>query len=305
MMIDKTILVLMLHVTYDLTKNLVAPLEDIFKNVISYNYIDRSNILGVKKMNTELIDLVKKEKPEYVFYHTYQDHIRLNTLDRIREMGSQILCWGSDDQWRQSFSLAFCPHIDYTLTTDNVTAIKCKELGYKAIKTQWAANPKYYMKLPFPKFTNISFVGQLHSNRREYLEYIKKNFSQTKVFGRQAGGYISFEDMIKVYNSSRINLHFARGSNNDVQQIKASAFAIPMCGAFLLTEYADGLEEYFELGKEIETFKSQQEAVTKIGFYLDNENDRQTIAEAGYQRALKDHTYQKRFTDIFKQIEGL
>ena len=42
--------------------------------------------------------------------------------------------------------------------------------------------------------------------------------------------------------------------------------------------------------------------IEKVRYYLSHEDERTAIAEAGYRRTLKDHTYRQRFQEIFEQI---
>ena len=37
-------------------------------------------------------------------------------------------------------------------------------------------------------------------------------------------------------------------------------------------------------------------------YYLKNDEEREMIAKAGYERTLKEHTYLQRFEEIFKKI---
>jgi len=41
--------------------------------------------------------------------------------------------------------------------------------------------------------------------------------------------------------------------------------------------------------------------IDKIRHYLANEKERAAIAKAGYERTMREHTYNHRFDKIFKQ----
>ena len=154
-------------------------------------------------------------------------------------------------------------------------------------------------------------------------------------------GRVSQDDMIKLFSESRVNLNLTKSSGifglkpfvkllfrrwvdgtyhlyspvswvNNVkslydkrrEQIKGRNFEVPGSGGFLLTSDADNLGDYYENGKEIVIFENTEEMIEKIKYYLSHEDERQRIAEAGYRRTLRDHTYEKRFNEIFK-IMGL
>ncbi len=65
-------------------------------------------------------------------------------------------------------------------------------------------------------------------------------------------------------------------------------------GAMLITDTKEDLWQFFELGKEIETYNSLDELIDKVRYYLVHEPEREKIAKAGRQRTLKDHTYEER-----------
>ncbi len=86
------------------------------------------------------------------------------------------------------------------------------------------------------------------------------------------------------------------------EQIKGRNFEIPGCGGFLLTGDADNLRDYYQDGKEIVIFTDTDDLINKIKYYFTHNKEREKIAQAGYQRTLRDHTYEKRFSEIFKVI---
>ena len=83
-----------------------------------------------------------------------------------------------------------------------------------------------------------------------------------------------------------------------IKQIKARNFEVPGAGGMLLTENAPGIEKYYVLGKEIETFTNLDELVEKINYYLNNNDKRDDIAYAGNIRTCKEHIYDERMKDL-------
>ena len=69
-------------------------------------------------------------------------------------------------------------------------------------------------------------------------------------------------------------------------------------GAFLLTEHHDNLSQYFEIGREIETFRSEGELLEKVHHYLANPEERRAIARQGQNRCLRDHSMARRIHDF-------
>ena len=79
-------------------------------------------------------------------------------------------------------------------------------------------------------------------------------------------------------------------------------FEVTMSGALLMTQYSDELEHFFIDGKEVISFKNEFEMIDKIKYYMSNERESLKIATAGYERALKEHTWEKRFEDLFDHL---
>lgn len=121
------------------------------------------------------------------------------------------------------------------------------------------------------------------------------------------GPPLSDEDMIKMYSRCKISLGFSTvGSTHlaaeRIVQIRLRDFEAPMSGAFYLVEYVPGLEEFFEIGREIVCYTGPDDLVEKCRYFLAHEHERERIRHAGHKRALADHTWQKRLTDVFREV---
>ncbi len=64
----------------------------------------------------------------------------------------------------------------------------------------------------------------------------------------------------------------------------------PMAGACYLTEWTDGLDELYDLGQEIETYRDATELVEKTRSLSADAPRRQLLRQAGQRRALQDHS---------------
>ncbi|MBI5020376.1 MAG: glycosyltransferase [Ignavibacteriales bacterium] len=256
--------------------------------------------------------------------------------------GSITFNWFGDDHWRfENYSKHWAPLFDWISTTDSLSVDMYQRIGCKnVIKTQWGFNHHLYKNHDVVKEHDVTFIGQSHSNRKRILHQLEKNGLNIKCWGKGwENGRLNHEDMVKMFSRSKINLNFTESSivfdwkpitkvfinrraddslhfNSPLQmlrnikvltgkrrhQIKGRNFEIPGSGGFLLTQYADNLDEYFIPGKEIAVFSDTNDLKDKIKYYLSNDEERENIRQAGFQRALRDHTYEKRFVDIFSKI---
>ncbi len=306
---DKKVLVLTVGcINYDHDINHFEPIQHIFPRTIRYNYCERSQELGRKAMNKELLDLAKVEQPDYIFYITYQNQVMLETLVKLNNRGAVLIGWFSDDQWRfDEFSKHLSKYLQFSITTCRKAYEAYKALGYHPVLCQWGSNPRCYKRAKSTrKKHDVTFVGGRHGDRSSFVDALDKEGIRLSTFGRGWGERVSFEDMLRIFSKSKINLNFSSSSvDPSLKQIKGRVFEIPMCGGFLLTEYAPDLEEWYEIDVEIVCFTETREAIEKIRYYLDHKEERARIAEAGYRRALQSHSWDIRLREVFQKIREM
>jgi spore maturation protein CgeB len=87
-------------------------------------------------------------------------------------------------------------------------------------------------------------------------------------------------------NSTKIALAFLSKLNADTYTRRC--FEIPAAGAFMLAEYSDDLASLFAEGKEADYFRSPEEMMDKVRYYLRHETHRRRIASAGLSRVHLD-----------------
>ena len=84
-----------------------------------------------------------------------------------------------------------------------------------------------------------------------------------------------------------------------ILQVRLRDFEAPMSGAFYLVEQMEELKDFFRIGQEIVCYTDRADLVEKCAYYLAHDEERERIRAAGYVRALQDHTWQRRFNDVF------
>jgi spore maturation protein CgeB len=294
-------------INYNNDINFYEPLKDMGINVVRYNYVERMQQIGKRKMNREIIARAQSEHPDYIFLLTYQNQISPKTLRTLHQKGFRVIGWFSDDHWRfERYSKKLARYLYCSVTTDEKAIAKYETNNLRVIKSQWAANPKYYRRVPAKKNYEVTFVGQKYGMRAKVIDHLAKNGIPIQTFGKGWGEYIPFDEVITIFSNSRINVNISSSyKDSRVKQIKGRIFEVPMCGGFLLTDYVDGLEDYFKIGEEIVCYETQQDLVEKITYYLKNEKERKTIAMKGYRACQQRHTWRHRFTDIFMALDDM
>ncbi len=107
---------------------------------------------------------------------------------------------------------------------------------------------------------------------------------------------------VKVAKLSKIFLAFD-SMPHIRRSMSARMYTAVGCGAFYMCQHVEGIEDILEPGKEIVTFRSEQEMIDLIRYYLENDELRMKIAEAGQKRVLRDHTYEVRMRQMMEIIK--
>ncbi len=107
-----------------------------------------------------------------------------------------------------------------------------------------------------------------------------------------------YKELPVFYNACKVNLNAT--SLQMGQAVNQRVFDVPACGGFLLTDHQEALEELFEVGEEVITYKDKDEIPELVRFYLRNRDARKASARRGRQRVLREHTYKHRLKSIIQ-----
>jgi len=165
--------------------------------------------------------------------------------------------------------------------------------GVNAMWLPCGVEPQAYPKFELAsQHYDVAFIG--HVNCEERVDFLDRMFREYPNF---FFGQRLFEQAARVYADSKICLNIAL--NNDVNMRN---FEVLGAGGFLLTKRISALEELMEDGVHCVMYDTIDEAVAKARYYLDNEEERKAIAEAGYKHVIANHTIDARLDVILNEI---
>jgi len=127
-------------------------------------------------------------------------------------------------------------------------------------------------------------------------------------FPKNVHAPISDDELIALYSRSQISLGFLEvydqhdPSRPVTLHLHLREFEAPMSGALYCTGYTDELAEMFEPDREVLVYRNQHELLEKVRYYLRHPEQAEKIRHAGRKRALNDHTYHRRFRQLFTEI---
>lgn len=100
------------------------------------------------------------------------------------------------------------------------------------------------------------------------------------------------QELNQVYSGSTINVDINRLYQADIVTMRV--FDILACGGFVLAEWGEALPELLEPGREVETWRTEEELHHKVRWYLDHPEAAREVARRGRERVLRDHTIRGR-----------
>lgn len=303
--------------------NFYESLRSLGHEVTLFDYMGEVRALGKTEMNRKLLGIVQEIKPMLTMFSLYTDQFEPEIVRQLCNY-TKTLCFFHDDTWRVEYSKFWARNFDFFTTPDIYGERRYAAQGLpNAIHFPFGCNEKLYCKMDVPKRYDVSFVGGWSPYRVWLVQYLRKAGVNVHATGHGwPGGKIEHEEMVQVFNESRLNLNISNSASWDarflfsspralvnrirspksIEQLKARHFEINGCGAFQLSYYVEGLETYYEIGKEVAIYVDPDDLLAKVRLYLADNELRESIAQAGYRRTLAEHTFAKRFKKVFVQM---
>jgi len=110
------------------------------------------------------------------------------------------------------------------------------------------------------------------------------------------------DETVELYRTSKINLNIFHAQCID--SVTTRVYDILAAGGFLLSEYRPILEREFEIGREMEIFRTPEELRKKAIYYLRNEKEREQIAQRGREKVLGAASYENRVHGLLDTLKS-
>jgi spore maturation protein CgeB len=286
-----------------------------------------------KKFGEEVKKAILEFSPDFIFV-IRSDRLLPATFAEIKAAIKNVplAVWITDDpahpyeSWAflsyKFFDFLFCPEPNWVAYT-NLDGKKIYELpfGYddsvfKPVVLEPDEKKQYA--------ADISFVGSFSAPpdpagmiRAEILGWLAEYGFNMAIYGAGIGWYakrnpalqkyvrrkeeIGWKEVNKIFNASKIVLNV----HHPQLKVGASAqtFMTAGAGAFQIVTYRPDTERFFP-GNIIESFRTKDELLGKINFYLNNADERKKKAEAALKIATANHTCVNRASTILKTVFG-
>ena len=267
------------------------------------------------KVLIEQIDDFRASGPiDAVFGQMWANYLSPGALHYAREVGAVTVNVALDDRLPEHWAtlhgkrlgaVGLCSALDLTLTTSPEALLRYRVEDSPAIFFPMASDPNIFQPAPeSQKEFDVSFVGARYGIRASIVDALQRAGVSVAAFGPGwPRGSVSAEKAAEIFGRSRIILGIGTvGHNDDVYTLKLRDFDAPMSGALYLTHRNPDLMTLYEENREIVCYGSIGECIEKARYYLGHPEDRVAIAARGLQRAQREHTWDRRFKQLFDVI---
>lgn len=156
--------------------------------------------------------------------------------------------------------------------------------------------------------TELKYSGFVSGIRRlkKQAYYRRETRTIDKILRPYARGRAS--DVVSTFAAYELCLNLSnvwadgRPGSSLIPHVRLRDFEAPMCRTCYLTGHSDEIAEFYELGREIDTYQTPEELIGKSRFYLSHPDSAERLRDAGYRRAVSDHTWERRFKELFRKI---
>lgn len=269
--------------------------------VINTLHIDESALIYNKHIDDVLINYCLNFKPAIVIFcllEGYPHNPTINCFNKLKSMGIKLCFMWPDTSLRVLGNIAEVSDIaDLSVSLDNPTSNTHDNIKFENNHIfLWTPKNKN-MFYDDEKCIDVSFVGSSsYPDRREILTQLKSYYSIV-IDGDQRVNQLSPDKYAEIIRTSKICLNFPFSPCQQYYQTKGKTFEVLASNSLLMEALNPATRKLLKPDKEYVEFNNIHDLVDKIGYYLNNSNERIQISKSGHE------TYKRKYTSqIFWDI---
>jgi spore maturation protein CgeB len=245
------------------------------------------------------------------------NHISPKTIAAIRRISHvPIVCWCQDQMTTLGRQFLLGAGYDAVFVKDRYML----DLFSRMIRSTSfyylpeACNPRMHRPIDLTQRQrdeygcDVMLAGTLYYYRQEILSQLgefdlkvwgtRPDWLLQKMRGRFMDRYVHGDEKVFATLAAKVclnTLHYA-----EVDALNCRAFEIAGCGGFQLLTEVPAVRAHFEPEVEVSTFRSADELLEKLRFFIGNPQLALDIARRGRVRAHLEHTYEHRLTELLR-----
>lgn len=254
--------------------------------------------------------------PSLIFFYARSPMLSENVFNVIRQRWAcPLIGMNLDDKiefwdynlfsYRRDNYIRWAKHFDVNLTNGKLAADWYRDRGLPVYYMAQGCHQKVPPPPDRPQFKyNITFLGRWRPERGAMIRQLRELGVPIQPFGGGWPGSGEVDVPEHIYQASQINFGSGYASPSEtLTTTKGRDIECTAAGACYLTTFNWELGEHFDIGKEILCYRSIEEAVEIYSYYHRRPEECLKIAHAAYQRCQRDHTWEKRFRELFHRMD--
>ncbi len=290
---------------------------------------------AINSINGDFFKCCMQNKPDMILLFRGV-HIWQRTIKKVKRnlSGTVFFVINNDDPFGQNYPWYFWRHFrqclpmfdhSFVYREKNIVDLKAHGIMRASIMRSYYIKERNY---PIERLENsgfsadVGFIGHFEDDGRdEYCRILaERSDIRFRINGHEWHKSKHYEYLQKhagpilplykkdeyniAINSLKIALVFLSKLNNDTYTRRC--FEIPAARVLMLSQYSEDLSKLFEEGKEAVYFRTKNEMIRKIEYYLNNDLARRAVARGGYERLMRDghevHNRAQQVCDIYETI---
>lgn len=277
------------------------------------NLISDYKSLIIKTPEPEMIQFAQEFQPDIIFMQVQRANvISLSTFEELSKI-AKVINWTGDvrhpiPQWY----IDAAPYCTTAFSNNH----DVKEMsGYEDFNVKFLQigfDPKVFYPKVVEKDIDIIFMGNNYTSamfplsqmRIDMVSFLKKKYGDRfKLYGsgwhNSDGGCNGNQvEENELYNRSKIAINL---SHYDYENYSSDRmYRLMGSGCFCLSHKYKGIEEDFDIARQLDVWSDFNELSQKIDYYLTNEIERRAKAYFGYDHVCNTYSYKQMAENILK-----
>ncbi|RCW50904.1 CgeB family protein [Paenibacillus prosopidis] len=315
-----------------ITSGLGVPFAPIDKAVLEALQMQVARVGAVSALD-DIVKTARDFKPDLALVLLGM-RVEPETVNRLKAMGIRTAIWYSDDPYYTDMTRNTARHYDIVFTNELSCIEFYRQHGCRYVfHLPLAAHFKGFHPKPVrvSYMSDICFMGSAYWHRVEFFDQIADYLAtkNVRIFGiwwKRLKSYsrlkssiqtkwLTPEETANYYNGAKIVINLHRSPHDETFNKNSAripawttnprTFEICASGTFQLTDAREDLTGLYVPGRDLIVYSSPEELVSKIEYYLHNEEERNQIALSGLDHTVRNHDYHQRIATLLRTINEL
>lgn len=301
---------------YNLNQGILDSLGELVRELVIANPTD------------SIINMALQHRPDLILVLNGLHGLEMGHISQLRDHGFKTAVWFADDPYFLDKTQVYALMYDYVFTHELGCVSYYRELGCKNVAyLPLALNPYQFrpQRVDLSFRSDICFVGTGFPNRIRFFDKLSSYLLGKKLL-IVGGAWESLQDYKrlaehirlegswaseKYYNGAKIVINLHRSEDEKLNSLNKKAlsinprtFEISACGTMQLTDIREDLGDMYTPGVDLETYRSSEELIEKLEYYLNHQEKREAIALQGIKTTHQKHTFTLRLHALLQTIFG-